>query len=140
MITKLSSPQDSSERPTVILAEDDDMVRSYFVDVLEFAGYEVLSAGDGLGAVELLRGRPDVGVLLTDVEMPRMDGLTLARRARELRREIGVLYVSGCDKREVAGHAVPGSVFLAKSCKSRVLCEAVAAMFAGQQRAVAEAA
>src|SRR5216684_2373577 len=110
----------ASTRSTIIVAEDNDMVRGYFVDVLEVAGYEVLAAGDGLGAFELLRERPDARVLLTDIEMPGMDGL----------------YVSGGDREKVARQAVPGSLFLAKPCMSKVLCEAVAGMLDKKQRTV----
>jgi CheY-like chemotaxis protein len=130
----------ASKRSTVIIAEDNDMLRSYFVDVLETAGYEVLSADDGVGAFELLRSRPDAGVLLTDVEMPGMDGLALAQRAREYSCEIGVLYVSGGDRDRVAREAVPRSLFLAKPCMSRALCEAVAGMLGRRQHTVADAA
>ncbi len=130
----------ASTRSTIIVAEDNDMVRGYFVDVLEVAGYEVLAAGDGLGAFELLRERPDARVLLTDIEMPGMDGLALAHRARAYSRDIDVLYVSGGDREKVARQAVPGSLFLAKPCMSKVLCEAVAGMLDKKQRTVAEAA
>jgi CheY-like chemotaxis protein len=130
----------ASKKSTVIVAEDNDMLRRYFVDVLEAAGYEVLSAGDGLGAFELLRDRPDAGALLTDIEMPGMDGLALARHARAYSCEIGVLYVSGGDRDRVDREAVPGSLFLAKPCMSRALCEAIAGMFVGKRHNVADAA
>jgi CheY-like chemotaxis protein len=130
----------ASERSTVIIAEDYDMLRCYFVDVLEAAGYEVLSAANGMGAFELLRNRPDAGILLTDIEMPGMDGLALARRAREYSSGIGVLYVSGSGRDRVAREAVPGALFLAKPCTSRALCEAIAGMFGSKRHTVADAA
>jgi CheY-like chemotaxis protein len=128
MIVELASPDVSSFRPTIILAEDDEMLRRYFIDVLEIAGYRVLPAGDGLDAFALVHDRPDASVLITDVHMPRMDGFTLARRARECRGEIDVLYVSGCDAREFAQRGVPGSSFLPKPCTPRALCDAMLAL------------
>jgi CheY-like chemotaxis protein len=128
MVTELPSTGNSSIRRIVVVAEDNDILRRYFVDVLETAGYEVLEASDGLDALELLLGRPDAGVLLTDIDMPRMDGFTLACRARECHGEIDILYVSARDRSEVARRGVPGSSFLQKPCMPRALCDAMIAL------------
>ena len=115
-------------RLAVIVAEDDELLRRYFTDVLEIAGYQVLPACDGLDALGLLRTRPDVGALMTDIEMPRMDGLTLARRARQCRADIAVIYVSGLKDSDVARSAVPGSTFLSKPCSPAALHAAMRAI------------
>jgi CheY-like chemotaxis protein len=129
MIVELASREDSSVPPaTIILAEDNDMLRRYFVDVLEIAGYEVLPARDGLEAFALLRDRPDASALVTDIEMPRMDGFTLARRARECFGEVDVLYVSGSAAGEFARRGVSRSSFLPKPCTPSALRDAVLAL------------
>lgn len=122
------SPDSVSPRLTVIVADDNEPVRRYLADVLQIAGYEVLLAQDGLDALKLLCARPDVGALITDVEMPRMDGLALARHARQCRAEIGIIYVSGLDHADVVRSAVPGSTVLSKPCSPRDLHAAVRAI------------
>ena len=69
---------------TVLLVEDDEMLRRTTALVLQRHGFSTLVAGDGVEALELLHTadpRPDVAVV--DVMMPRMDGLTLTRRLRQ---------------------------------------------------------
>lgn len=70
--------------PQVILVVDDHpAMRETLADVLSLFGYQVLCAQDGLQALELLSTHP-VDAVLSDVRMPRMDGLKLARRVREM--------------------------------------------------------
>jgi CheY-like chemotaxis protein len=121
-------PTSSSARLAVIVAEDNHSLRRYFADVLDIAGYEVLPAYDGLDALGLLFARPDVGVLITDIEMPRLDGFTLARCARQCRSEIAILYVSALELTEVVRCAVPESSFLPKPCSPNALQAAMLAL------------
>ena len=81
---------------TILLVEDEPMVRELFRDVLEAAGYRVLEAKNGVEALELAArsGRP-IDLLVTDVVMPGMGGGELVRRMAEVRPETKVLYVSG---------------------------------------------
>jgi CheY-like chemotaxis protein len=115
---------------TIIVADDDERVRRYFVDVLEFAGYEVLPASTGLEALDLVQRRKDACILLTDVQMPGMDGLCLARQAREVHADIDVVFVTGRDRGDLAALAVPDSCILLKPCRATVLLEAVEMMLA----------
>lgn len=65
----------------ILLAEDDAMIRHLLTEALERSGYRVVAAPDGQEALELLdEARPDV--LLTDMVMPRVDGLALLRAVR----------------------------------------------------------
>ena len=80
----------------VLVAEDDVLVRNLINTVLVRAGYSVLLAADGEEALQLSRhysGRIDL--LLSDVIMPRMDGVTLAARVREERPQTLALLISG---------------------------------------------
>lgn len=76
---------DMSERPPVILIVDDEvLLRMLAVDFFEDSGYEVLEARDGTEAIELIRKRPDIKAVFTDVQMPgRPDGFGVARQARD---------------------------------------------------------
>lgn len=82
-------------RPTVLVVDDEPDVLSATVELFEIMGYRTCFARCAGLALELLRRNPDVTVLYTDVLMPRMDGVALARKARELNPEIKVLLVSG---------------------------------------------
>ena len=69
--------------PKILLAEDDNDMRRFLVKALQQAGYEVSSFDNGQSAYDQLRVEP-FELLLTDIVMPEMDGIELARRATEL--------------------------------------------------------
>ena len=78
----------------ILLAEDDNDMRRFLVKALQTAGYEVASFDNGLSAYNRLREEP-FELLLTDIVMPEMDGIELARRATELDPEIKVMFITG---------------------------------------------
>jgi PAS domain S-box-containing protein len=78
----------------VLLADDEDLVRRVTAEMLRRAGYEVVEASTGEEALELSVDS-EIDVLVTDVAMAGMDGATLARRARDLRPTLPVLFISG---------------------------------------------
>ena len=78
----------------ILLAEDDDDMRRFLEKALEKAGYRVASFDNGLSAYNRLREEP-FELLLTDIVMPEMDGIELARRATELDPEIKVMFITG---------------------------------------------
>jgi two-component system chemotaxis response regulator CheY len=75
----------AGDKKTVLVVDDANLVRSYYRDALERAGYDVFEALNGLEALEkLLEHQPDL--LIVDVNMPQMDGFTFlnALRRREM--------------------------------------------------------
>src|ERR1700722_14734213 len=78
----------------ILLAEDDNDMRRFLVKALQNAGYDVTSFDNGLSAYNRLREEP-FELLLTDIVMPEMDGIELARRATELDPEIKVMFITG---------------------------------------------
>ena len=81
---------------TVLVADDDVLVRNLINAVLIRSGYSVLLASDGEEALELSRRYPGkIDLLLSDVTMPRMDGLTLADQIRQERPNTRALLISG---------------------------------------------
>ena len=78
----------------ILLAEDDDDMRRFLVKALQNAGYEVISFGNGADAFERLKEEPFT-LLLTDIVMPEMDGIELARRAVELDPELKIMFITG---------------------------------------------
>lgn len=80
---------------TVLLAEDDEAVREFVRAVLEQSGFVVVAAPDGRAAGDLFAAEPDrFALLLTDVIMPHALGPELAARARALRPDLPVLFMS----------------------------------------------
>jgi two-component system, cell cycle response regulator CpdR len=80
--------------PKILLAEDDNDMRGFLVRALSNAGYEVASFDNGRSAYERLREEP-FELLLTDIVMPEMDGIELARRATEIDPDLKVMFITG---------------------------------------------
>jgi two-component system cell cycle response regulator CpdR len=78
----------------ILLAEDDNDMRRFLVKALENAGFQVSSHDNGLSAYQRLREEP-FEMLLTDIVMPEMDGIELARRASELDPDIKIMFITG---------------------------------------------
>jgi two-component system cell cycle response regulator CpdR len=78
----------------ILLAEDDTDMRRFLVKALQNAGFEVTSYDNGLSAYQRLREEP-FELLLTDIVMPEMDGIELARRAAELDPDIKIMFITG---------------------------------------------
>jgi CheY-like chemotaxis protein len=85
-----------SEPPkTVLVVDDDPMVRDLETQVLHVQGYKVLAAEDAAEALRLAGETATIHLLITDFAMPVIDGLELTRRFRALHPETPVLMVSG---------------------------------------------
>ena len=90
-------PEGSPTADLVLVVEDDEMVRSMVAAMLEELGYEVLSAGNGFEAVEIFQEKQDeIGLVLSDVLMPGMDGWKMLAALRSMRHDIPVILASGC--------------------------------------------
>jgi len=89
-------PRDPSTRPAVLVVEDDENLRSAVRAVLEFLDYDVEDVEEPKDALARFRARPArFDVLLTDVKMKGMSGPALARKARSLRPDLPVVFLSG---------------------------------------------
>jgi len=78
----------------ILLAEDDDSMRRFLAKALENAGHEVESFGSGEQAHSCLKN--DIfDILLTDIVMPEMDGIELARRAAEIDPTMKIMFITG---------------------------------------------
>lgn len=81
---------------TVLVVDDQEVVRRLLCKTLERAGFRVLEASNGCDAFSLFHGaEPPVDLLVTDYRMPGITGLELARDCCSVDGELGVLYVSG---------------------------------------------
>ena len=78
----------------ILLAEDDESMRRFLAQALERAGHDVTAFGDGAQAYECLRGvRFDL--LLSDIVMPGLDGIELAKRAADLDPALKIMFITG---------------------------------------------
>jgi two-component system cell cycle response regulator CpdR len=78
----------------ILLAEDDEDMRRFLVKALERAGHDIVDFDNGASAYERLREEA-FSLLLTDIVMPEMDGIELARRATELDPDLKVMFITG---------------------------------------------
>jgi len=103
--TPAAAPETGSE--TILLVEDETVVRQLVAEILETSGYTVLQAADGPSALELLRRHTgEVELLLTDVVMPETSGKEVAERLTRLRPMTRVLYMSGYTDDAIVHHGV----------------------------------
>ena len=119
----------------ILLAEDEALVRNLVQLMLNREGYAVLAANDGQEALEICEAFKDpIHLLLTDVRMPRMDGMELKRRVLALRPNVRVIVMSSETAQIIALENTPDA-FLRKpfipptllKCVQRVLAEDFAA-------------
>jgi PAS domain S-box-containing protein len=109
---------------TILVVEDEDIVRKLAEEILQKCGYTVLSAADGKEALSLCEEHTgSIDLLLTDIIMPGMNGCQLAKRLSHQWPEIRVLYISGYTDDLVVRHGEldPGTEFLQKPFTSKIL-------------------
>jgi CheY-like chemotaxis protein len=113
---------------TVLVCDDDDGVRQLIVDVLALRGYRVLSARNGEEALHVARDHgARIHLLVSDVVMPALGGLELARQLRERDPALRVLFISGYadEPTRLAGPLGPHVHFLSKPFTASSLTQSV---------------
>ena len=78
----------------VLILEDETSIRSFVVINLSRAGYDVMEAGTGEDALELLRKNPDTGVAIFDINLPGIDGFEVCRQVRANNKAIGIIMLT----------------------------------------------
>ena len=113
----------------ILLAEDEDAMREYLTRALEKSGYEVTSVNCGSKAAPLL-DENDYDLLLTDIVMPEMDGIELARHCSKVSPQTKVMFITGFSGVALrAGDAAPQAKVLSKPFHLRDLVLEVERMF-----------
>ena len=113
---------------TILLVEDEDMVRKLASNLLTAQGYCVLQARDCDEAIGISKKHSGpIELLLTDVVMPKMDGKVLSERIKVLRHDVQVLYMSGYTDDAIIHHGVldPGANLLEKPFTAEALATKV---------------
>jgi PAS domain S-box-containing protein len=87
--------RDVTGQDTILLVEDEEAVRSFAARALRMRGYDVLEAGGGDEALEIVQSGAEIHLIVTDVVMPNMDGPTMVKHVKKLKPEIPVIFMSG---------------------------------------------
>ena len=121
---------------TILLAEDEELVRQLAVEIFRGAGYTVLDAPNGAAALAVCdRHEGTIDLLVTDMVMPGIDGIELARRVSDSRPGIPVLFMSGYaeDAEERLGDLNEGRSFLQKPITPTKLSRKVRELFSARE-------
>ena len=92
-----------SQAVKILVVDDEEIMREFLLEV--FASYEPLGAANGEEALSMIREQP-ISLIITDLKMPRMDGLELLRRAKEFNDAIKVIVVTGYASLETASDCI----------------------------------
>jgi two-component system cell cycle response regulator CpdR len=116
--------------PRILLAEDDDSLRGFLARALERAGYEVTACADGDEASTHLDESWDL--LLTDIVMPGVDGIEVARQAAAKHPGLRIMFITGFAAVALAAGdaALPGAKVLSKPIHLREIVSEVERMMA----------
>jgi CheY-like chemotaxis protein len=136
MLSALSTSRDSIRPPapsatTILVVEDDADVQDVVVRYLADQGYRVLTAADGETALAILRGSETIDLLLADIVMPGLDGVQLARKAKQMHPGIKVLFTTGYAQRAAERDAMRYGRLLFKPVRHPELTREVEALLAG---------
>jgi two-component system cell cycle response regulator CpdR len=114
--------------PRILLAEDDESLRGFLARALERAGYEVTACADGEEAAAILD--QDWDLLLTDIVMPGMDGIEVARQAAALHPGLRIMFITGFAAVALAAgdQGPPGAKVLSKPIHLREIVAEVERM------------
>ncbi len=116
----------------ILLAEDDESMRTYLARALERSGYEVVSVENGRDALPHIDS-DRFDLLLTDIVMPEMDGIELAQHAASVAPDMRIMFITGFAAVTLkAGKAVPQAKVLSKPFHLRDLVLEVERMFGAE--------
>ena len=115
-----------SAGPRILVVEDEFLIRLTLVEALGDEGFDVVEAETGDVALPILRNDFAIRVLLTDIQLPgALNGTQLAAKARELRPDLPVLFMSGRPEPVAAAPASPLDRYIAKPYTLADICKAV---------------
>lgn len=106
----------TSESRTILVVDDEEAIREIIAEFLLPLGFRVLLAKESSEAYQYLQSDDPIHVLITDVSLPDVDGVALSGVARDLRPEIGVVFITGKTEGFLSRSNVllPNSVILRK--------------------------
>jgi CheY-like chemotaxis protein len=130
-----SAPLQEGYGETILVVEDEDMVREFTVSALEEAGYTVLAAADGPSGLALLNAHPDIDLLFTDVVLAGpLNGRKVADEALRVRPDLKVLFTTGYTRNAIVHHGRldEGVNLITKPFTAKSLAEKVRRVIEGE--------
>ncbi len=127
------APHESRSGEVVLVVEDEFLVRSLVVDVLEELGYAVIEAGDGDEGLRILQSGQRIDLLITDIGLPGLNGQQVADAGRAARSELKVLFMTGYAENAAiaSGFLEPGMAMITKPFTLDVLTRRVREIIEG---------
>jgi CheY-like chemotaxis protein len=117
----------TTRRTNVLIVEDEVLISSLVSEVLSENGFDVHAVPNGEAALNYLQSGPEVDVLFTDINIEgRMDGSMLAKRVREQRPDLPIVYCSGRYSPSAMSPLMSRSIFLKKPYDPMDLCTLLA--------------
>lgn len=95
----------SNEQATILLVDDEELLRAGVQEMLEMAGYAVITAPNGLQAMACLTTHA-IDLVITDLVMPKMDGVDFVQQLRVIRPDVPVIVVSGSTRNIMARYGI----------------------------------
>jgi DNA-binding response OmpR family regulator len=110
--TPLSGALPGGKELSILVADDDDVIRILVTTLIEKAGYSVINAVDGFEAVnKFMEHREEIGLLVFDVRMPGKDGKQAYDEIRQIRPDMKVLFISGYGSDVLKKHGISNEEF-----------------------------
>jgi two-component system chemotaxis response regulator CheY len=117
----------------VLVVDDSRVVRSYHGNILKSAGFQVDGAADGVEALEKALSE-EYDIILCDINMPRMDGLTFIKKYRELDKETPIIIITTQEEaiNRQKGYEAGANLYIVKPVKPQTLITHVKMLLGGE--------
>jgi PAS domain S-box-containing protein len=131
--TAASAAEHAATGETVLVIEDEPVVRSVVLEMLAEQGYRTLEAVDGPSGLRILRSNARIDLLVTDVGLPGVNGRQVADQARETRPDLKILFITGYAESAAIsdGFLQPGMEMITKPFDLDHLAQRIRAMISG---------
>jgi two-component system, cell cycle response regulator len=128
------SQAESDRQTCVLLAEDDRALKRFLEVVLERAGYQVISASDGVEAMKLVLSKP-IDIVVTDAMMPNLSGHEFCRFLRNspALSHLPVIMLSALERKDTNDDAEQADAFLSKPVSGETLIECIEELLANRK-------
>ena len=128
-----AAPPRTGSGETILVVEDEPVVRDLIIEVLGDLGYRALEAADGPSGLKILQSREQIDLVVTDVGLPGLNGRQLADHARETRPDLKVLFITGYAENATlaAGFLDPGMEMITKPFAVEAFATKVKTMIRG---------
>jgi CheY-like chemotaxis protein len=132
--SEAAEPPRAEAGETVLVVDDEPVIRDLIVEVLRDLGYRVLEAVDGPSGLKMLQSRKRIDLCVTDVGLPGLNGRQLEDHAREHRPDLKVLFITGYAENATlaSGFLDPGIEMLSKPFAAEALATKVRLMIEGR--------